>query len=137
MCVFAKFNHLSDMLSSPAIYFRPQNFRQIHPKKIGLLGWSSTGRRQDLCIAVVDGGGAEGEREKHPLLVVFSLKLYGTPMFWSRVMKAGIKLSLKLLFQGYAFCSFCQNPHKWQRCQAFNHLGSCIFSSKELDFSSA
>lgn len=123
------------MLSSPAIYFRPQNFSWSNPKKIGLLGWSSTGRKLEQYIAVVDGGVGGEEREKHPILVVFSLQLYGTPMFWSRGTKAGNKLTFVSRICLLQLLS--TSTRIWQSCQAFDHLGSCIFSRKELDFSSA
>lgn len=107
MCVFAKFNHLSDMLFSPTIYFGPQNFSQSSPKKTRLVGWSSTRRKLEQRTAIVDGG---GKKKKHPILVIFSLKLYGTPMFWSRGMKAGKKLTF---VSSICLLQFFQNPHKF------------------------
>lgn len=56
-------------------------------------------------------------------------------MFWSRGMKAGSKSAFVSRMCLLQFSS--KSTQIWQSCQAFNDLGSCIFSSKELDFSGA
>lgn len=56
-------------------------------------------------------------------------------MFWSRGMKAGSKPAFVSRMCLLQFSS--KSTQIWQSCQAFNDLGSCIFSSKELDFSGA
>jgi len=77
----------------------------------------------------------KNNKGKKTILVNFSLKLHDTPMLWSRGMKAGNELAFVSRICLLQFLP--KSTQIWQSCQAFKKLGSCIFSSKELDFSGA